>query len=157
MTSFCCFLPPICQAQLEAKRTWMLVDVLHIAQHLRHLVGQMVWREIWGDERRLLAWGMEATDIGGFMRLLEDRILLGQVQTLRAAVHTVKSLTPPKSQLRMRRAWEEGSHWGQPRGRLQRYLAGWAVQTHREAPSSAKGTELRVQEAYWQLHKDGDL
>ena len=48
-------------------------------------------------------------------------------------------------------------HCGQPKERLQGNLAVWAIQTHRENPSSPKGTELRLQEACWQLHKDRDL
>lgn len=86
---------------------------------------------------------MEASDAGGLLRFL-----LGQVQTLRTAVYTVKSLALPRFSLRSKKAWE---------GVLQGNMAGWAVQTQREDPSSAKGIVLEVQKACWQLHKDKEL
>lgn len=86
---------------------------------------------------------MEASDAGGLLRFL-----LGQVQTLRTAVYTVKSLALPRFSLRSKKAWE---------GVLQGNMTGWAVQTQREDPSSAKGIVLEVQKACWQLHKDKDL
>lgn len=86
---------------------------------------------------------MEASDAGGLLRFL-----LGQVQTLRTAVYTVKSLALPRFSLRSKKAWE---------GVLQGNMTGWAVQTQREDPSSAKGIVLEVQKACWQLHKDKEL
>lgn len=86
---------------------------------------------------------MEASDAGGLLRFL-----LRQVQTLRSAVYTVKSLALPRFSLRSKKAWE---------GVLQGNMTGWAVQTQREDPSSAKGIVLEVQKACWQLHKDKDL
>lgn len=86
---------------------------------------------------------MEASDAGGLLRFL-----LGQVQTLRTTVYTVKSLALPRFSLRSKKAWE---------GVLQGNMTGWAVQTQREDPSSAKGIVLEVQKACWQLHKDKDL
>lgn len=86
---------------------------------------------------------MEASDAGGLLRFL-----LRQVQTLRSAVYTVKSLALPRFSLRSKKAWE---------GVLQGNMTGWAVQTQREDPSSAKGIVLEVQKACWQLHKDKEL
>lgn len=86
---------------------------------------------------------MEASDAGGLLRFL-----LGQVQTLRTTVYTVKSLALPRFSLRSKKAWE---------GVLQGNMTGWAVQTQREDPSSAKGIVLEVQKACWQLHKDKEL
>lgn len=74
---------------------------------------------------------MEASDAGGLLRFL-----LGQVQTLRTTVYTVKSLALPRFSLRSKKAWE---------GVLQGNMTGWAVQTQREDPSSAKGIVLEVQ------------